>query len=125
MLETIYAKMVLFVPVQLDIIKESILNSDFEIRPTAIKGYKLNPSIETLMHAIIPKKIVLHLHAVDILYHLVREKDNIIDIFKNIVNINIVKIPYKKPGSKIANEIIYGRGSNDMKGGIAAMLQAI
>ena len=96
----------IFVPVQLDIIKESILNSDFEIRPTAIKGYKLKPSIETLMHAIIPKKIVLHLHAVDILSHLVREKDNIIDIFKNIVNINIVKIPYKKPGSKIANEII-------------------
>ena len=28
-------------------------------------------------------------------------------------------------GGEIANEIIYGRGSNDMKGGIAAMLQAI
>jgi len=96
----------IFVPVKLDSIIKSISDSDFNIIPTATNGYELKPSIETLMHAVIKKKIVLHLHAVEILSHLVRKKDNISDIFKNIDDINFIKIPYKKPGSKIANEII-------------------
>ena len=38
----------------------------------------LRPSIETLIHALMPQRIVIHLHAIDVLSHLVRDDCDVI-----------------------------------------------
>ena len=63
----------IFVPVSLISSNKNLTISCFEASPTALEGYTLKPSIETFLHALMPQKIVLHLHPVEILVHLIRD----------------------------------------------------
>ena len=69
----------IFVPVSLPPLQNALAKSDFTIVPTAISGSQLRPSIETLLHVLMPHKIVVHLHPVEMLSHLVisNQKDAI------------------------------------------------
>lgn len=62
----------IFVPVDLAHLRAAIAVGDFDVVPRARAGSALRPSIETLMHALMPQTVVLHLHAVELLAHLVR-----------------------------------------------------
>ncbi|WP_152801164.1 class II aldolase/adducin family protein [Rugamonas rivuli] len=62
----------IFVPVDLAHLRAAIAAGDMEVVPRALAGSALRPSIETLMHALMPQTVVMHLHAVEILAHLVR-----------------------------------------------------
>ena len=57
-----------FVPVD-DV---ALARGDFDVSPKALEGYGLRPSIETLLHALMPHKFVVHLHPVDAMAHLIR-----------------------------------------------------
>ncbi len=65
---------------------------------------ELRPSIETLMHAIIDKKIVIHLHPIDVLYYAVliegEEKLNAL-----LSGFKWQWIEYNKPGYELAKSI--------------------
>lgn len=62
----------IFVPVDLAHLRAAIAAGDMDVAPRTFAGSALRPSIETLMHALMPQTVVLHLHAVEVLAHLVR-----------------------------------------------------
>ena len=92
----------IFVPVDLEDLRRSIANKNFHTIPKVIGESKLRPSIETLLHALMPHKIVVHLHAVEILAHLVRV-DPAAE-FQRLVGDSIKWhfIDYYKPGAELA-----------------------
>jgi len=95
----------IFIPVSLTKLHISLAENIFDIKPDVISKTNLHPSIETLLHAIMPHKIVFHLHAIDILANLVHD-----DFQKRIENKigysnRYLFIDYFKPGPELAKEI--------------------
>lgn len=92
----------IFIPVDLADLKHEIARKNFHSTPSVIGDSNLRPSIETMLHALMPQKIVLHLHAVEILAHLVR--DNPVSVFKKKIGKSLLwsYVPYFKPGADLA-----------------------
>ena len=97
----------IFVPVNLKNILYEINNNNFKIELKTLQKSQLRPSIETLLHAIMPHKIVAHIHAIESLAHLVRKNCP----FESFLQTEIphVIIDYFKPGEKLAEEIFFKR----------------
>lgn len=95
----------IFVPVILSHLQQAICADDFTTSPKLHQESSLRPSIETMLHALMPHRVVLHLHAVDILAHLVRREFNC--HFALMVNSKIrwAKISYYKPGAELARAV--------------------
>lgn len=62
----------IFVPVALSPLQSAMREGDFAVPPQTQQDSALRPSIETLLHALMPQKYVLHVHAIDPLALLVR-----------------------------------------------------
>jgi len=96
----------IFVSVDLDHLKMAVGSGEFSLSPRVMdQNQQLRPSIETLLHAIMPQAVVLHLHAVEILAHLVR--DDFEGSFANLLDSDIAwaSIPYRKPGADLAQAV--------------------
>jgi rhamnose utilization protein RhaD (predicted bifunctional aldolase and dehydrogenase) len=95
----------IFVPVDLSHLRSEIKRKNYSIKPKVLSESSLKPSIETLMHALMDHKVVLHLHSIEILSNLV--KSNILKTLKTKISseINWALIPYNKPGEKLAESI--------------------
>jgi rhamnose utilization protein RhaD (predicted bifunctional aldolase and dehydrogenase) len=95
----------IFVPVDLLHLRAAIEDGDFSVSPKVIGGSLLRPSIETLLHALVPNRVVVHLHAIEILAHLVRTnfKDNFKFLLNNFTSWAVVD--YYKPGAALAESI--------------------
>jgi len=95
----------IFVPVNLEHLQASIEKKSFHITPLVNRTSVLRPSIETLMHALMPHRIVVHLHSIEILAYLVRPN------FRQQLNmaignrINFECVDYHKPGQELAKSI--------------------
>lgn len=99
----------IFVPVDLAHLQNALSQENFEIQPQVIAnkgGQKLRPSIETILHALMRHKIVVHLHAIDALSHLVTQgcDQSIGELFEK-ANINSIFVDYHKPGPELAQAI--------------------
>ena len=92
----------IFVPVSLSYLQEAISNKNFSCSPSILGDTKLRPSIETLLHALMPQKVIAHLHAVEALAHLVRK--NAETRLAELINDSIkwVFVDYYKPGAELA-----------------------
>ena len=92
----------IFVPVSLSYLQEAISNKNFSCSPLILGGTKLRPSIETMLHALMPQKVIAHLHAVEALTHLVRK--NAESRIAELINDSIkwVFVDYFKPGAELA-----------------------
>ncbi|MFZ2738203.1 MAG: class II aldolase/adducin family protein [Burkholderiaceae bacterium] len=62
----------IFVPVDRPPVDAALARGDYAFNPRALEGYTLRPSIETLLHALMPQQFVVHLHPVDAVVHLAR-----------------------------------------------------
>ncbi|MDB9770461.1 class II aldolase/adducin family protein [Gammaproteobacteria bacterium] len=97
----------IFVPVGLLELQQDLAEEKFNIKPIALPegDTQLKPSIETLMHAMLPFKFVLHLHAIDTLAILVRKnaKSIISNELKDAFNYSFVD--YHQPGELLAKAI--------------------
>lgn len=62
----------IFVPVKLETLRRAMADGDYSVAPVVRSDTRLRPSIETSLHALLPQQVVVHLHAVEILAHLVR-----------------------------------------------------
>lgn len=91
----------IFVPVDLGALRVSLDAGDFGVIPKAIAGATLRPSIETLLHALMPHQVVVHLHPVDILAWLVRDHSGA--PFSSVDRADLV--PYRKPGAALAQAV--------------------
>ncbi|EFF9713809.1 class II aldolase/adducin family protein [Escherichia coli] len=92
----------IFIPVDLAGIKSEIAKRNFSATPKVVSDVKLKPSIETMLHALMPHRVVIHLHAIEILAHLVRRD------FEKYFDSALDKtfcfsvVDYHKPGSDLA-----------------------
>jgi rhamnose utilization protein RhaD (predicted bifunctional aldolase and dehydrogenase) len=95
----------IFVSVDLLDLNEKISSKLFAEKARVIDQSDLRPSIETMLHALLPHKIVLHLHAVEILALLIR-KNPFKDIKKFVdPSIKWIFVEYYKPGDILAEKI--------------------
>lgn len=92
----------IFVPVNLHHLKNAIRSGDFTVTPILHGESALRPSIETLLHALMPHRVVVHLHAIEVLAHLVREncQADFMALLNSSVHWTIVE--YYKPGAELA-----------------------
>jgi rhamnose utilization protein RhaD (predicted bifunctional aldolase and dehydrogenase) len=99
----------IFVPVDLGAIRTALENRNLDITPRVIGEHPLKPSIETLLHGIMPQRVVVHLHAIVMLRILVRAHSReLINLLFNepvLSGISYTYIPYRKPGLDLANAI--------------------
>jgi len=95
----------IFVGVDLPHLQNAITRKDFSITPQIVGESQLRPSIETFFHALLPHKIVLHLHAVEILAHLVSKDchNKILSLEDSQIIPTIVN--YYKPGAELAQAV--------------------
>ncbi|MCF8166050.1 MAG: class II aldolase/adducin family protein [Rhodoferax sp.] len=95
----------IFIPVNLNHLRHEIRHKNFIANPLKKNVSRLKPSIETILHALMPQKIVFHLHAVEVLAHLVRK--NLMGNFKKALlqNAKWGHIPYHKPGADLAKAV--------------------
>ena len=95
----------IFVPVNLPLLQTALKNQDFAVEPKVNGVFNLRPSIETLLHALMPQKVVVHLHAVEILAHLVQV--NAKEKIKSLVGdaVNWIYVDYSKPGADLARSV--------------------
>jgi len=71
-------------------------------RPAALSaGGALRPSIETMLHALMPQRVVAHLHAVEAIAHLVRRDDAAV-LAALLRGLRHAWIPYRQPGPALA-----------------------
>jgi rhamnose utilization protein RhaD (predicted bifunctional aldolase and dehydrogenase) len=95
----------IFVPVDFLHLRTEMAAGKFTATPKVVGDKSLKPSIETMLHALMPHKIVLHLHAVEILAHLVRENP-LVNIQKLVGDaVKWVFVDYIKPGSELAQAV--------------------
>lgn len=96
----------IFVPVNFNNLKEALLSENFYISPPVLGKHKLRPSIETILHALMPQRIVVHLHEIYSLSHLVIRGCQItLEHFFKQSKINSVFVGYRKPGPELAREV--------------------
>lgn len=95
----------IFVPVDLTFLQTALTKQNFSVKPEITSNSDLRPSIETLLHALMPHRVVVHLHAVEILAHLVqvnaRQK-----IKKRVGDaVKWIYVDYFKPGADLARAV--------------------
>jgi rhamnose utilization protein RhaD (predicted bifunctional aldolase and dehydrogenase) len=95
----------IFVAVDLAHLREAIANKAFSETPKVVGDSNLRPSIETFLHALMPQRVVVHLHAIEVLAHLVH--DNFQIDFQSSLDESIpwAVVDYYKPGAALAAEI--------------------
>jgi rhamnose utilization protein RhaD (predicted bifunctional aldolase and dehydrogenase) len=98
----------IFVPVDLAHLKSAIASGDFAVTPRPSSSSTLRPSIETLLHALMPHPVVVHLHAVEVLAHLVRASFPL-SLERGLDSrTSWIGVPYHKPGAELARAIAEG-----------------
>jgi rhamnose utilization protein RhaD (predicted bifunctional aldolase and dehydrogenase) len=96
----------IFVPVHLKQLQEELANQCFDVKPKTVGEHPLRPSIETILHALMPQHIVVHLHAINPLSYLVAK--NCEDTVRAICQKTGIKgafVSYHKPGPQLAKAI--------------------
>ena len=95
----------IFVPVDLMHLKKAISEKTLFVTPKVLHGNKLRPSIETILHALMPQDIVVHLHTVEVLSYLVRT--DYIEEFKSKVpsEVTWINVKYARPGEELAQAV--------------------
>jgi rhamnose utilization protein RhaD (predicted bifunctional aldolase and dehydrogenase) len=95
----------IFVPVDLAHLRQAIAKKDFSATPKVVGDSNLRPSIETFLHALMPQHVVVHLHAIEVLAHLVH--DNFQADFQSLLDESTpwAVVEYYKPGAALAVEI--------------------
>ena len=102
----------IFVPIELLHLRKEIAKKNFQVIPKVIGNSILRPSIETLLHALMPQKVVVHLHAIEILAHLVRT--NPVARLDKLIGNNIKWsiVDYFKPGAELAEAVAKNLSQN-------------
>lgn len=95
----------IFVPVNLNLLQQAMDMGNFSILPRIEEKTTLRPSIETLLHALMPHPMVMHLHAVEVLTRLVcRDCET---TFRALIDDSIewAIVDYHKPGATLASAV--------------------
>ncbi|HEF4780132.1 class II aldolase/adducin family protein [Burkholderia multivorans] len=95
----------IFVQVDLAELRLALDAGNFNVKPRPLGKTTLRPSIETLLHALLPQRVVMHLHAIELLAHLVRVDAEAI-LQERVGNrLPWVIVDYEKPGAELARAV--------------------
>jgi len=103
----------IFVLVDLDRIRDNIIKNRASLDQVVVEDTKLRPSIETTLHALMPHKVVLHTHPVELLSWIVR-KDGKEELSKRLENIRWAWVPYARPGIDLTQTVQKAIGSREV-----------
>lgn len=96
----------IFVPVNLKHLQDALAKQDFDVKPQTIGEHTLRPSIETILHALMPHQVVVHLHAINALSHLVTQDcQKSVEKICQQSSISAAFVGYRKPGPELAQAI--------------------
>jgi rhamnose utilization protein RhaD (predicted bifunctional aldolase and dehydrogenase) len=96
----------IFVPVDMAHLRAAFRHGDFNVAPqSTVASQTLRPSIETPLHALLSHRVVVHLHAVDILACLVREDAHAALTERLSTFPSWVMVDYHKPGADLAKAV--------------------
>lgn len=96
----------IFVPVHLPSLKSALDAESFGFIAGAMKGHTLRPSIETLLHALMPQPVVVHLHPVNALTWLTREDcAEVLRERLKVVHLEWALVDYQRPGEDLARAV--------------------
>ncbi len=95
----------IFVPVDRALLDDALARGDYSITPRALDGHTLRPSIETMLHALMPQQIVVHLHLVDAVARLVRQECDAEIALAMGDDFAWSLVGYHKPGADLARAI--------------------
>ena len=96
----------IFVPVHLPSLKNALRTENFGFVAYAMEGHTLRPSIETLLHALMPHTFVVHLHPVHALAWLTRE-DCVSVMRERLQHVDMkwALVDYQRPGEDLARAV--------------------
>jgi len=95
----------IFVPVDLAALRAALAAGEYDTMPAVLGSATLRPSIETVLHALMAQPVVVHIHAIDILAHLVRP--DCASEFTRLLDPALAwaTVPYRKPGANLAQAV--------------------
>lgn len=95
----------IFVPVDLADLRTAIDAGNFAAVPKLKCASHLRPSIETMLHALMPQRVVVHVHAVEALAYLVRA-NAALEISDKLQSLSSwSQVGYQKPGEALASAV--------------------
>ncbi len=94
----------IFVAVDLAQLQAQLTLGNFDLAPRLAQPSSLRPSIETLLHALMPQAVVVHVHAIEVLAHLVR-RDADADLASALRGVPWTQVAYQKPGPELARAV--------------------
>jgi len=95
----------IFVPVSLSMLEDALLHRDYAFSSSSLDRHNLRPSIETMLHVIMPQKFVVHLHMVNAVAWLVRSESDA-EIAEALGNdFSWVLVDYHMPGADLAKAV--------------------
>ena len=77
--------------------------NNFDVTPKVLNPSGMKPSIETMLHAVMPQKVVVHLHPVNVLAWLVRKNCRVEHLPKG--HFTPASLDYHKPGPDLAKAV--------------------
>lgn len=95
----------IFVPVDLPDLRSALSEGRFDSTPTVREGATMRPSIETVLHALLPQRVVVHIHAIDVLAWLVRPEPWPALQSRLPTRWQPCFVPYRKPGAELAHVV--------------------
>jgi rhamnose utilization protein RhaD (predicted bifunctional aldolase and dehydrogenase) len=93
----------ILIPIELAEAKESVEQGG-EIAPRQISRNGMRPSIETAMHAVLPHRVVIHVHSINTIAWAIRS-DGIEELTARLRGLHWQWIPYAPSGIPLAREI--------------------
>ena len=102
----------IFVAVELEGVREAVAHNETDpVSAYVATETALRPSIETTLHALLPHRVVLHVHSVNALRWTVRVdgKDRVAEKMQGL---NWVWVPYCRPGVPLTRGVEKAAGSN-------------
>lgn len=95
----------IFVPLDLDALRQALTNANNESPSLYLaSNSKLRPSIEATLHAIVPQKVVLHVHSINSIARTVMHGGKQ-DVSRKLRGLNWKWIPYHRPGVPLTHAI--------------------
>ncbi len=94
----------IFGSISLNKLNELIKQQKFIADPAMMDQDNVRPSIEVMLHAIVNKRYVFHLHMVEVVAALINQSEQLLEsLAKHGLKAQV--IPYRKPGEELAEAV--------------------
>ncbi|KIP18232.1 hypothetical protein WI80_05585 [Burkholderia ubonensis] len=94
----------IFVPLSLATVRTLMLAGEESFMSAVVGNSTARPSIETSLHAVLPHRIVVHVHPVDVLAICARKRGAEL-LAKRLGDLSWALVPYAKPGAQLTGAV--------------------